>query len=1702
MTNDSSSRSSNAEHSAHVNSSSGLKASLHAQLQEIEQTITGLEPDDARQQALLKLGRFEDNLFSMLDSGAGNSLNLQRHSRLLTHIAEVGNLLYSNIDLDSLLQEIVQAIRHSLEFGAVVLYLIDDDSKQVRVVAHAGLDEEGRQLLEGAVYTWEDFAHLLQEQFRVGRCYLVPHDEFDWERDFEGPVYKATDNEASHESSGNPWHPDDALFVPIERGEGQILGILSVDEPLDGQRPGPETLRALEVIAQQAASAIENARLYEEAQQDIDERKRAEEVPARERDLLQALMDNVPDMIFFKDAKSRIVRSNRAHAQFLGFADPQEVVGKTDFDLFSPEDAPRFYEEEQGIIRSGQPIIDRVGQTPNLRSGELYWLSETKVPLVSETGQAMGLVGIARDITDRKRAEEELLRFKLGIERSADAVFLTDIDGTITFVNPAFQTIYGYSQEEAIGQTPRIIKSGVIPQEVYVEFWEKLLAKQVVAGEIVNKTKEGELVHIEGSNNPILDEDGNIVGFLSIHRDVTERKRAQAELERRSAQLQTAAEVSRAASSLLDPEELIQQVVDLVRERFKLYYAGLFLVDRTGEWTGEPNRWAVLRAGSGEAGRDMLEAGHKLEVGGESMIGWCVTNAQARIALDVGEEAGRFENPWLPETRSEMALPLISRGQVIGAMTIQSTQEAAFSDDDIVALQTMADQLAAAIENARLFEEQSRRADELATLNQVAVTINNSQSMQELLDALLETVVTALGYDAGLISLKDDATGNLVLSSHQGLPDSMLGLFEQQGLKGTFCELVFQTGETQAISDMRKEAAADVSGLIKHGLFSYVGIPLIYQDESLGTVCLFSHSVRDLSADKFSLLEAIGHQIGVGIENVRLLDETQKALQDARAAHQQYLRQEWQSFLISRQDREGLGFVLTQDGLKEAPQVWSPEIQLAIQSQQPVVVTDTEEYPSLGQDSDGDGDIPEFAIKARSALATPINLRGQVIGALDLFEPDQIREWTDDDLALVDAITPQVALAVENARLFEQAQVALTETEALYRASHRITTSNDLLQIYQILVDEMADRLGADQCQLTIFDQEEGYGEVIAEHRPTPDTDKALVPMASNPAYVILRDTKRPLVIEDVSAHPAFAHFQDEAGRRDIKSMLLVPIEFRGVLTASLEIDYINRHRAFGEDEVDFCQTLARQAAIAIDNIRAFEEQKETAQRLREMDKLKTQFLANMSHELRTPLNSIIGFSRVILKGIDGPLTEMQETDLTAIFNSGQHLLGLINDILDLSKIEAGKMELNFDETDLKPIIKGVMSSAVGLVKDKDIELEHSVPDDLPNIWADATRIRQVLLNLISNATKFTVEGKISVTADYDDEWVTLSVADSGEGIPEENLGSIFEEFTQVDGSTTRGVGGTGLGLPISRYFIEMHGGKITVESELGVGSIFTLTLPIHAYTQPELELGSDTFEEGSANPERRTVLAVDDDPGVISLYRRYLENEGYQVVGVTNSEEALDKASQIQPFAITLDVLMPTKDGWQVLRELKACSQTQHIPIIVCSIVSNEGLGFSLGAADYLVKPIMEEELLAALSHVDQKKEGEVEVLVIDDQADDILLIRRMLAAQHRYRVTEADGGQTGIDLVHKRKPDIVVLDLMMPEVDGFAVLEALKRDQETRNIPVVVITAKELTEEEQQQLSGRVEVLLRKGLFTQEELLEDLAKALSRIAANQSDS
>ncbi|HSA99547.1 MAG TPA: GAF domain-containing protein, partial [Anaerolineales bacterium] len=797
---------------------------------------------------------------------------------------------------------------------------------------------------------------------------------------------------------------------------------------------------------------------------------------------------------------------------------------------------------------------------------------------------------------ERFLAEREIQKFKLGIDRSDNVVFITELDGTIQYANPAFEKIYGFSHEETIGKTPRILKSGLLSNEQYKHFWDTLLSGGTVSGEIVNKSKDGRLIPVAGTNSPILDESGKIIGFLAVHQDITERKLSEEALKRRNDYLAASSEIGRLVTSTLDLNTIFTRTVNLISDRFGFYYAAIYIIEETGFNV-------TLREARGEAGEKMKAQRHSVIVGSNSVVGKVAESIEPMLVNDTAVEPLYVANPYLLDTRSEVAIPLRIGLRIVGVIDIQSAQSHAFTQDDLSVLQSLADQVAVAIDNARSYE-------------------------------------------------------------------------------------------------------------------------------------------------------------------------------------------------LSQQ------------------------------------------------------------------------------------------------------------------------------------------------------------------------------------------------------------------LIQD----------------------------------------------------------------------------------LREIDLLKSQFLANMSHELRTPLNSIIGFSRVILKGIDGPISEMQQQDLTAIYNSGQHLLGLINDILDLARIEAGKMELNFEEVHLADMATSVMSTAKGLVKEKPIQLVHRIPADMPSVRGDSMRVRQVFINLISNAAKFTDEGSITIESFVQKSptgkvEAVINVTDTGPGISLEDQKKLFQAFSQVDGSATRKSGGTGLGLSICANLVQLHGGRIGVNSEVGKGSTFWFSLPL--YQQPD-----DQIPEG-----KKVVLAIDDDPQVIGLYERYLNPQGYYVLPLTDPTKAKEQVLKVKPFAITLDIMMPNKDGWSVLTDLKSDPATRDFPVIICSILEQADKGFSLGAADYLVKPILEEDLVHALDRLN--KDGAIhEVLVIDDDPNDLRLIEKILNQHSHYKPILAEGGRKGWEIINgPTPPHAIILDLFMPEMDGFNILEKLRESPILCNIPVLVVSGGGLTNEQKQQLSAFGQRLITKGSLNEGQLIASIENALKQF-------
>jgi signal transduction histidine kinase/CheY-like chemotaxis protein/HAMP domain-containing protein len=879
---------------------------------------------------------------------------------------------------------------------------------------------------------------------------------------------------------------------------------------------------------------------------------------------------------------------------------------------------------------------------------------------------------------------------------------------------------------------------------------------------------------------------------LELEVKVQERTRelaaASERMRRRALQLQTAAEVAAAISSLQEVGTLLPRVAQLISERFGWYHVGIFLVD-------DEREYAVLQAANSVGGQRMLERGHRLEVGEVGIVGRVTKTGQPRIALDVGLDAVYFGNPDLPETRSEMALPLKIGDRVIGALDVQSRQASAFEDEDVALLTTLADQVAVAIHNAQLYEQ------------------------------------------------------------------------------------------------------------------------------------------------------------------------TQRALAEVQTLHRQYVRREWAQLVA---ERRHLGYEYRRMGLMSQAGQASPEMALALDRGEVVALPDlTQELPGRAEErAVGDGHDGHDVEPPRAALAAPIKLREEIIGVLDVQEMDHPREWTDDEIALVQSVSDQLALALENARLFTDAQRRADQMATLHRIGLSLTAGLQLERVLQSLYEQCSKVLVADTFYVALYDEDTGridFPLLTGLDGPLEVEPLNIRQQPGITGYVIR--SGRPLHVPDTHAVPGDAPYRAvPLTQQPNRSYIGIPLTSRGRVIGVLSVQGREPH-AYSQDDVELLRTISAQAAIAIENARAYEQLRTTAEKLREVDRLKTQFLANMSHELRTPLNSIIGFSRVMLKGIDGPLTDLQEADLASIYESGQHLLRLITDILDMSKINAGKMELSFGEVDLADIFETAMTTAEALVKGTPVRLRKRIDAHLPTVWADAQRVRQVILNLLSNAARFTDEGEITLRAQATDEVVTISVSDTGIGIPLDAQAALFEPFQQVDASTTRRASGTGLGLAISRSFVEMHGGELWVKSQPGEGSTFSFTLPVYRAVESQVFLADDLV----VDPEKDLVLVVDDDPGVVTLFSRYVVGTGYQVAGVTHSEEALDRARQFAPhlLALVLDLMMPERDGWQILSDLKADPDLAHIPVVVASILNVPERSREMGAEEYLLKPVTREELLEVLSRL-----------------------------------------------------------------------------------------------------------------------------------------
>jgi PAS domain S-box-containing protein len=1050
------------------------------------------------------------------------------------------------------------------------------------------------------------------------------------------------------------------------------------------------------------------------------------------------------------------------------------------------------------------------------------------------------------------------------------------------------------------------------------------------------------------------------------------------------------------------------------------------------------------------------------------------------------------ETRYLPTRNegSEVDVPLLVNKQLVGVLVVEGNRHHAFSADDFEVLRAAANQAGIAIGRARLLTAERQRADEQEALRATMADLSARLELSDLLQAVLERAVQLLRVSHGELAIYDRAREELeiVASYNVGKKDTTgTRMKPGEGAMGH----VALTREPLVIPDYqawsaRSEQYAQVE------FHAVMVAPLLMGRSLVGAIAFMDKNAdRQFGHDDLRLLDLFAPQAAVAIENARLFTmerrraEEQQALLDTmkdlsgeleltkvlervleRAVSLLHVTGgELATFDAAAGD---LAIVASHEmgtdavGTRIAP--GDGAMGRVAQTREPLIIPRYQEW---------EGRSSQYTQSTvQSVMAAPLLIGSRLVGTIAVVHSDPTRELGPEDMRLLQLFAPEAAIAIENARLFTHAQ-------------HQTQYFGELVANSPVAIVTLDTKHNVVSCN-PAFLRLYGYteAEVIGRHLDDLITTEEARAQA-------VRYTEQALSHRAVRA---IAQRRRKDGSLVDVEVLGVPVVVDGQLVGMMGLYH------------DITELLkARREAEAANSA-------------------KSQFLASMSHELRTPLNAIIGYSEMLEEEAEERGLPESVPDLQKIRSAGRHLLALINDVLDLSKIEAGKMELHLETFEVAPALDAVAATVAPLVEKNGNALRVEIGSDVGVMRADLTRVRQILFNLLSNASKFTERGTITLEVrretagrglrgisglrggieggggegegggggEGSSDEIVFRVRDTGIGMTPEQLGRLFQAFSQAEASTASKYGGTGLGLAISKRFCEMMGGELTVASEPGKGTAFTARIPAEVPEAREA-VPARAASEGDGSLAG-TVLVVDDDPATRELLHRMLAKEGFRVLEATNGEDALALARAEHPEVITLDVLMPGMDGWGVLAALKNDPELADIPVVMLTISDERNLGFSLGAAQYLTKPIERAQLSAALSRY--RRAPGAGVLIVEDDAATRAVLRRSLE-KDGWAVSEAENGRVGLEQVAADPPAVVLLDLMMPEMDGFEFLEGLRSAlaPDRPPPPVVVITAKELTDADRQRLNGGVTRVLQKagGGQSSEELIAEVRRVMS---------
>jgi len=1379
-----------------------------------------------------------------------------KQAQELSIVAEVSARASTELDSEKLIQEVAHLTQQSFDLYHIHIYIADEAETELVFVTGDG--RIGcKHIGQNVRHNIQDSNHIVAQAARE-RESIVDNDVLanpDFEPDPNLPNMRAR------------------LAIPFLLAD-KLVGVLEVHNDVINSFTDKD-VQTFGTLAGQIAVAINNARLFTETQ--------------RSQGFLNSVVNASRDWIFVKDRNFHYVMANESMANALRTT-VDKMMGKDDLQIGFSKDIV-FGNREKGM--SGLRFDDQhvlEGNTIHnphniveFADGTVHIQDTYKIPLKDDEGNIYGILGYSRDVTEQFAAMEQIQQQSSIIETSNDFIALTDMEGHLLYINPAGLAMLGMETWE--GTSIPDYHGEADYQHVVEEGIPVALREGLWRGENTLKHVDGHLIPVSQSLFIIRDDEGNPKNMAAIMQDISERKAAEAAVQKRASELATVAEVSAAATTNLNVDELLWSVTNLTKDNFDLYHAHVYLLDEAGENL-------VLAAGAGDAGREMVSEGHRIPFDREhSLVARAARTREGVIVNDVTQAPDFMPNPYLPETKAEMAVPMIVGDELLGVLDVQANITERFTNEDVQIKTTLASQIAVAVNNARLFEAAERARHETERLYETSIDMMGSANfdgyfvslnpawkevlgweLEELMsepflsfvhaDDIEQTQAEAAKVNSGIDVLSFENRYRCKDGSYK-----WLAWVSRVDLESGLIHFVARDVTQDKDASLRMQLATSAGGI---GIWDYnvVTNALDWDDRM--------YELYGVSPDEFSGAYDAWQNGLHPDDSERSQAELQAALRGEGDFDTEF-RVIWPDQTV-RHVKANAVVIRNSDGtpLRMIGVNWditaSKLAEEAIDSQRRMLNAILSNIPSgifvveapsgkpilsnaRAEELLGRGISPDAVSDALTEVyaaykagtdelypteETPI-VRGmfgetKYIDDMEVERPDGTRRLLEVLGAPIYDEENNIVASVVNFQDIterrEQAEAIKKRAAELATVAQVSTATTTILNVDELLnsvVELTKSSFNLYHAHIYLLDEAEtklvlaaGAGEAGAKmleagHSIPIDRENSLVARAAR--------THEGVIANDVAADP---HFLPNPLLPETRSEMAIPLvvgdELLGVLDVQASV--INR---FTDEDVRIKTTLASQVAVAVRNALAFEHELQTIERLREVDRLKQQFLANMSHELRTPLNSIIGYSEVLLDGVDGDLEEDAVEDVEAIHDSGKHLLSIINEILDLAKIEAGQMQLDQKERDITELLNEIVKAGQILVKDKPVNLELIQHSEVSTVFVDIVRMRQVMWNLVSNAVKFTEEGSVEIHLGMTEEnRVLIEVRDTGMGISEEDQAIVFERFRQADGSTTRRAGGTGLGLTITRQLIQMHGGDLRLESELGKGSNFYFSLPVY----------------------------------------------------------------------------------------------------------------------------------------------------------------------------------------------------------------------------------------------------------------------------------